>query len=166
MSFFLRTHRLNFEIRRFLNKQMRFGQVLVVEARQYGINGATFIVPVLIGYTDRIRMEKKTVTVNPVSPGPVLTRETLLALVREKDSGAARLAEQMIDKLASLALKAKEFSSQISYGVEVGGDFISIVSLTPSGIWFTPPNRIANALDKSKKNINETWQLLYRGRSL
>lgn len=50
----------------FLNKQMERSEVLLVEARQYRINGRDdrVVVPTLFGYTEQARQVKRTVTVN------------------------------------------------------------------------------------------------------
>ena len=47
----------------FLNKQMERSEVLLVEARQYHLNGSRVIVPTLFGYTEEARQVKRTVTV-------------------------------------------------------------------------------------------------------
>jgi hypothetical protein len=139
---------------------MKLAEVLVVEARQYRDDGVKIIVPILIGYTDQIRQNKKTVAVNPVSNRPVLTKETLLDLIRERNPETADLAKKTIDNLESIGLQMRGFPSQVSYGVEAGGDFLSIVSLTPTSIWFSLPKRAADGLGPDrvkqfKQKIND-----------
>ncbi len=51
----------------FLNKQMERSEILLVEARQYSLNGAKIVVPTLFGYTEEARRVKRSVTV--ASPG-------------------------------------------------------------------------------------------------
>lgn len=51
----------------FLNKQMERTEVLLVEARQYELNGNRIVVPRLFGYTEQARAVKRTVTVSNAS---------------------------------------------------------------------------------------------------
>ena len=46
----------------FLNKQMERSEVLIVEAKQYRIDGVRVVVPSLFGYTEEARRVKRTVT--------------------------------------------------------------------------------------------------------
>lgn len=46
----------------FLNKQMERSEVLLVEARQYSLNGTRVVVPTLFGYTEEARQAKRTIT--------------------------------------------------------------------------------------------------------
>jgi hypothetical protein len=43
----------------FLNKQMELSEVLLVEARQYSLNGVKIVVPTLFGYTEEARRIKR-----------------------------------------------------------------------------------------------------------
>ena len=49
----------------FLNNQMERSEVLIVEAKQYAIDGLKVVVPSLFGYSEQARRLKKTVTVSP-----------------------------------------------------------------------------------------------------
>jgi hypothetical protein len=49
----------------FLNRQMERSEVLIVEARQYELEGIRIVVPMLFGYTEQARKIKKTVTTTP-----------------------------------------------------------------------------------------------------
>ncbi|MGC8947306.1 MAG: hypothetical protein ACP5N6_14250 [Anaerolineae bacterium] len=51
----------------FLNRQMERTEVLLVEARQYELDGTTVVVPTLFGYTEEARQVKRTVIVTPGS---------------------------------------------------------------------------------------------------
>ena len=52
----------------FLNKQMERSEVLLVEARQFEVDGTTFVEPTLFGYTEEARLAKRTVRLAP-KPG-------------------------------------------------------------------------------------------------
>lgn len=47
----------------FLNRQMERSEILIVEARQYEIDGKRLVSPMLFGYTEEARRVKRTVTV-------------------------------------------------------------------------------------------------------
>jgi hypothetical protein len=151
----------------FLNKQMERAEVLVVEARQYRHNESRIIVPNLIGYTDQIRLSKKTVAVNPASSRPPMTREALLASIAQRNlPEVAKVAQDIVSSLEHLGLATRSFPSCINYGVEVDGDFLSIVSLYPKNIWLAIPNRATERLDaqwfRSWKEKVNTIAKLYK----
>ena len=105
----------------FLNKQMEQAEVLVVEARQYRHNDSRIIVPNLIGYTDQIRLSKKTVAVNRASSRPPMTREALLAsmIQRNHPSEVAKVAQDIVSNLEHLGLATRSFPSCINTGVQI-----------------------------------------------
>lgn len=83
---------------------------------------------------------------NP-SPPIVMTKEHLLESIRSKNaSEIVKLAEEIMGKLDSLGLTTRGFPSCINYGVEANGDFLSILSLTPTNIWFCLPKRAVDSL--------------------
>jgi hypothetical protein len=47
----------------FLNRQMERSEVLIVEAKQYEMDGKRLVAPTLFGYSEEARLAKKTVTV-------------------------------------------------------------------------------------------------------
>jgi len=51
----------------FLNKQMERTEVLLVEARQYELDGTIVIVPTLFGYTEEARLAKHVVAASPAN---------------------------------------------------------------------------------------------------
>lgn len=75
----------------FLNRQMERAEVLIVEARQFEVQGMRFVAPSLFGYTEQARMIKRSVTVS--QPGRrIWTEETYFADVRERLDPAAQAA--------------------------------------------------------------------------
>jgi hypothetical protein len=47
----------------FLNKQMERSEVLIVEAKQFELDGVRVVAPALFGYTEQARLIKKTITI-------------------------------------------------------------------------------------------------------
>lgn len=76
-----------------------------------------------------------------------LTREKLLEDIRSKYQAAtAAWAERLMAKLDTAGLRTEAFPSCINYGVEVSGDFLSILSFTPTNIWPCVPKRAISSL--------------------
>jgi len=85
----------------FLNRQMERAEVLIVEARQFEINGMRVIAPALFGYTEQARMVKRSVTVN--LPGRRnWNEETYFADVRERlEPSSAEALQRLLRFLMS-----------------------------------------------------------------
>jgi len=83
-------------------------------------------------------------------PAPTIpmTEERLTTQIRAKNSPEmAELAETLRSRLrSSKGLKTHSFPSEIRYGVEVNGDFISLFGITATNIWFSIPIRAVRAL--------------------
>jgi len=91
---------------------------------------------------------------------PILTKEALLASIRQKNLQAIELSEGIMVKLEDLGLTARGLPSCVNYGVEVAGDFLSILSLYPTNVWVTVPIRATERLDYDwfrnwKQRVNE-----------
>jgi hypothetical protein len=67
----------------FLNNQMERAEVLIVEARQYAIDGLKVVVPSLFGYTEQARRIKKAVSLLTPSQGIKWTRDRFIKAVEE-----------------------------------------------------------------------------------
>ena len=63
----------------FLNKQMERTEVLLVEARQYELDGARVVVPTLFGYTEEARQVKRHVTVSTATTRKQWNQDTFFA---------------------------------------------------------------------------------------
>jgi len=58
----------------------------------------------------------------------------------------AQLAETLRSQLRSAGIKARGFPSCINYGIEVDGDFITLLSVSATNMWFPLPQRAVRAL--------------------
>lgn len=95
----------------FLNKQMSLSEVLLVEARQYSLNGTRVIVPKLFGFNEQARAIRQINTAEG-ERGPVAT---------DWDGFAANavtkgLAVNTIEQLKLLYETCKELRADISWG--------------------------------------------------
>ena len=87
----------------FLNKQMERSEVLLVEARQYEMNGTRIVVPTLFGYTEEARRAKRTVNVSASVTRGKWDRESFLAkALEDHDADRALRIEQIFDTFVSL----------------------------------------------------------------
>ncbi len=144
----------------FLNRQMTFAEVLVVEARQYEHSGARIIVPVLIGYRDEIRKIKQTVVISPAADKTLWTKDKLIENTRQRDPIEAEIVEGLIAGLVELGLSTRGLRSGINFGIEHADGFISIVLLYPNNIWLNVAkdgsSRVsAENFIKWKRQLNE-----------
>ncbi len=95
------------------------------------------------------------------SPSNPMTGEQLTEQIRAKNPPEiAELAEIMRTRLLAVGLKSKGYPSCISYGIEVDGDFIPLLSVSPTNIWWALPIRAIRALGderflECKRKINE-----------
>lgn len=84
-------------------------------------------------------------------PGIPLTEEALIAQIKTKVSPEiAVLADKLRLQLNLSGLKKRGLPSTIQYGVDVGGDFIPLVSLNPINIWFQIPMRAVRDLGQER----------------
>jgi hypothetical protein len=80
-------------------------------------------------------------------PTTPMTEESLTAQIREKNPPEfAQLAETLRSQLRSAGIKAHGFPSCINYGIEVDGDFITLLSVSATNMWFPLPQRAVRAL--------------------
>lgn len=86
----------------------------------------------------------------PTDP-PLITEEGLTELIRAKNSPEmAELSEQLRARLRSSGLATKYFPTEIVYGVEIEGDFISLVHLQFRTLYFLIPMRAIRALGEQR----------------
>jgi len=82
----------------FLNRQMQFAEVLLVEARQFDDGENRIVVPALFGYTEQARQIKKTVTVTTRSERRRWDRQSFLDDARAKlPAGDFAAVEGLLD---------------------------------------------------------------------
>jgi hypothetical protein len=82
-----------------------------------------------------------TITKTTPPEGP-LTDEAMTELIRAKNSHEiAEIAEQLRARLGSSELRTKYCPSEILYGVDVEGDFISLVHVCATFVYFYIPKR-------------------------
>ncbi len=111
--------------------------------------------------------EQVTATVTPPNGGttiivpPIpLTEEQLTAQIRAQNPPEiAELAEGLRSRLRALGVKTRGLPASVSYGVEVDGNFVTLLSFAATNMWFQLPRRAINALGDErfvtcKKTIN------------
>ena len=101
------------------------------------------------------------------APAIPMTEESLTAQIRAKNPPeCAQLAETLRSQLRSAGIKARGFPTSIGYGIEVDGDFITLLSVSATNMWFPLPLRAVRALGDErfvacKQKINNVV-LFYR----
>ena len=81
------------------------------------------------------------------APAIPLTEEGLTSQIRAKNPPEiAELAEAMRSRLTAIGLKTRGFPSCINYGIDVNGEFITLLSVTATNIWMAIPLRAVRAL--------------------
>ncbi|WP_304511887.1 hypothetical protein [Desulfobacula sp.] len=101
----------------FLNKQMERAEVLIVEARQYELNGTKVVTPILFGYTEEARQIKRTVSVNSGSRRK-WDKESFFQDAKE------RLNKDQVSSIKQIFDKSQELKSEISWGTgKTAGSF-------------------------------------------
>jgi hypothetical protein len=81
------------------------------------------------------------------APSMPMTEENLTAQIRAKNPlESAQLAETLRSQLRSSGFKSRGFPSCINYGVEVDGNFITLLSVSATNMWFPLPQRAVRAL--------------------
>jgi hypothetical protein len=79
-------------------------------------------------------------------PAPI-TDESWTVQIRAKNSPqTAALVEDLRAKLNASGLKSRYLSASVSYGIEVQGDFITLLGIGYLNFWFQLPNRAIHAL--------------------
>ncbi|MBI2815966.1 MAG: hypothetical protein HYX72_03405 [Acidobacteria bacterium] len=120
---------------------------------------------VTVTFTAPGESSKKTKLSPPPTP---MTEERLTAQIRANNPpDAAELAEGLRQRLRSSGFATRTFPSQISYGIEVDEDFISLLSMTPTNMWFSIPIRAVRVLGEQrfitcKQRINEVAEFYRR----
>lgn len=96
----------------FLNSQMSRAEILVVEAKQYGDEGGTIIVPRLFGFTEQVRRSKEQVRVTPAarSQGRKWDEASFFA------DAATRVSEQQIKAIQTVYEHAKRTADLLTWG--------------------------------------------------
>lgn len=94
-----------------------------------------------------------TTDTRPPHTDVVLSEEGLTNLIRGKNSPEiAEIAEQLRASLKSSGLTTKYCPSEILYGIEIEGDFISLVHVCSKVVYFLIPMRAARVLDEQLAN--------------
>lgn len=94
-------------------------------------------------------------------PGTPLTEERLTELIRSKNPPEiADVAEQLRERLKASGLVSRFFPSEIIYGVEVDGDFSSLIHVCTRSIYLLIPMRGVRVLGEErfldcKRKINK-----------
>jgi hypothetical protein len=87
------------------------------------------------------------ITRNIAAPRTQMTEESLSAQIRAKNPPEyAQLAETLRSQLRSAGFKGRGFPSCINYGIEMEGDFITLLSVSATNVWFPMPLRAIRAL--------------------
>lgn len=68
----------------FLNKQMERSEILLVEARQYSLNGLKIVVPTLFGYTEEARQVKRSITITTANSRKKWDKASFFADAQQK----------------------------------------------------------------------------------
>ena len=93
----------------FLNKQMERSEVLIVEAKQYRIDGVRVVAPSLFGYTEEARRVKRTVTLTQGNRKTWTERAFF-------DDARSRLDDKEFNALETLTRFLKSHSSELKLG--------------------------------------------------
>lgn len=76
-----------------------------------------------------------------------LSDEALVAQIKSKNPpSVAALVDELRSKLKADGLRSQGLSASISYGVQVNGDFIPLLSFGNQNMWFQIPRRAINVL--------------------
>lgn len=93
----------------FLNKQMERTEVLLVEAKQYSLDGMTVVSPLLFGYTEQARQVKQSGRINVSSASPQRwNKESFVSELKNKlTDGEVASVQRFIDYAGGSAYKTK-----------------------------------------------------------
>ncbi|MFZ0935889.1 MAG: hypothetical protein ACLP6W_24085 [Bryobacteraceae bacterium] len=125
------------ELISYVNQKSQFS-IYGVELELYEHDGYEIVIPSLYGVEGQKSYQPP--------PRPPLTEEELKAQIRERNQEHTDLAGALFAELDSSDLMFKGFPTQISYGVDINGDFISLLSFTNTNILFSLPARAVKAL--------------------
>ncbi|HEY7817261.1 MAG TPA: hypothetical protein VIG29_03505, partial [Vicinamibacteria bacterium] len=102
----------------FLNRQMQFAEVLLVEARQFESGEDRIVVPALFGYTEQARLIKKEVTVTTRNERRRWDRQSF------PEDARIKLAESEFAAVVGLLDGASELGYEIGWGTgKVNGSY-------------------------------------------
>lgn len=104
----------------FLNKQMERSEVLLVEARQYSLNGTKVVVPTLFGYTEEARGVKRTVTINTASSRRQWDKTSFFA------DAHIKLAEVEVQALETLYEQCLSLGCEVTWGSGVNSSSFNV----------------------------------------
>lgn len=108
----------------FLNKQMERSEVLLVEARQYSLNGTRIVVPTLFGYTEEARQAKRTITVATAASRRKWDKGSFFADAR------AKLIDAETKALETLYEQCLSLGCDISWGSGVTSGSFNVKELS------------------------------------
>lgn len=94
----------------FLNKQMERSEVLLVEARQFSLNGTQVVVPTLFGYSEEAVRVKRSVTVTTATPRRKWDKVSFFADAR------AKLKDTEVQAVETLYNQCLSLGCEISWG--------------------------------------------------
>jgi hypothetical protein len=90
----------------FLNKQMERSEILLVEARQYQLNGSRVVVPTLFGYTEEARQVKRSVTVTTAESRKKWDKTSFFDDARQKvKAGDLKILESFYNKCLDMGFE-------------------------------------------------------------
>lgn len=94
----------------FLNKQMERSEVLLVEARQYMLDGQRIVAPTLFGYTEEARQAKRAINPATMISSRKWDRDSYFS------DAASKLSPLEVQILETLLDQSLELGSKISWG--------------------------------------------------
>jgi hypothetical protein len=129
------------ELISYVNEKSQFS-VYGVELELYEYDGYEIVIPNLYGAEGH----------RPTRPGPgrMLSQKELVEQIRARNEEYATLAGALFALLDSSDLVCRGFPSQISYGLEINGNFVSLLSFGKLNIWSSIPLRAVKALGSDK----------------
>ena len=125
------------ELITYINQKSSF-DIYGVELELYEYEEYKIVIPKLYGVEGKKDSQP--------SHRPLLTEEELLEQIRGRNPESAQRAEALILQLKELGLYVRALPTSIAYGVNVDGNFISVLTLNSTNIWFSLPSRVIRAL--------------------
>jgi hypothetical protein len=114
----------------FLNRQMERSEVLLVEARQYDLNGQRVVAPMLFGYTEQARQVKRSVTVNTVGSRKKWDRSLFMAEANSRlTAQEAKIIDDLYDKILDIG-----FNISFGTGTNTGSFSIKAPEICPRSL--------------------------------
>jgi hypothetical protein len=96
----------------FLNRQMERSEVLLVEARQYSLDGSRIVAPALFGYTEEARLIKKNAVKSPLLRKP--WNRSLFFI-----DAASKLAPEQVNAVESLLDYCLSLKCEVTWGTGI-----------------------------------------------